>query len=75
MFAYIPCAAIMLGYGLCHLMAENLKELMDDAGRFKDVPEEIFNAFNGKYLKVSIGKGLITEEQIGALIERYAEFF
>ncbi len=39
------------------------------------VPEEIFNAFNGKYLKVSIGKGLITEEQIGALIERYAEFF
>ena len=46
MFAYIPCAAIMLGYGLCHLMAENLKELMDDAGRFKDVPEEIFNCFN-----------------------------
>lgn len=39
------------------------------------VPEEIFDAFNGKYLKVSIGKGLITAEQIGALIERYAEFF
>lgn len=46
MFAYIPCAAIMLGYGLCHLQAENLKYLMDEVGRFKDVPEEIFNCFN-----------------------------
>ena len=46
MFAYIPCAAIMLGYGLCHLKVENLKELMDEVGRFKDDPEEIFNCFN-----------------------------
>ncbi len=46
MFAYIPCAAIMLGYGLCHLKAENLKNLMDEIGRFKDVPEEVFSCFN-----------------------------
>ena len=46
MFAYIPCAAIMLGYGLCHLEAEHLKELMDEIGRFKDVPEEVFSCFN-----------------------------
>ena len=46
MFAYIPCAAIMLGYGLCHLKAENLNALMDNLGRFKDVPEEVFNCFN-----------------------------
>ena len=39
------------------------------------IPEEIFDAFNGEYLKVSVGKGLITYDQIGALIERYAEFF
>lgn len=46
MFAYIPCAAIMLGYGLCCLQVENLENLIDDVGRFKDVPEEIFNCFN-----------------------------
>ena len=39
------------------------------------IPEEIYEAFNGKYMKVSVGKGLITYEEIGALIERYAEFF
>ena len=39
------------------------------------VPEEVFEAFNGRYLKVAIGKGLITQERIGELIERYSEFF
>ncbi len=39
------------------------------------IPEEIFNAFNGAYLKVAIGKGLITEEEIAGLAVRYAEFF
>ena len=39
------------------------------------VTEEVFEAFNGQYLKISVGKGLITYEQIGALIERYSEFF
>ena len=39
------------------------------------VSEDVFEAFNGKYLKVAIGKGLITESRIGELIERYSEFF
>ena len=39
------------------------------------VGEEVFEAFNGRYLKVAIGKGLITPDRIGELIERYSEFF
>ena len=39
------------------------------------LPELVFNAFNGQYLKVSIGKGLITLDEIAALLERYAAFF
>ncbi len=42
---------------------------------FYPISEEVFEAFNGKYLKVAIGKGLITYERICELIERYAEFF
>ena len=37
-----------------------------------DVPLEVFNAFNGQYLKVAIGKGLITEERLLNLIDHYA---
>lgn len=39
------------------------------------IPKEIFDAFNVPYLKVSLGKGLITQEQLGCLIEKYAKFF
>lgn len=39
------------------------------------IPEEIFEAFNGQYLKISIGKGLIDYESLGELIERYESFF
>ena len=39
------------------------------------IPETIFEAFGGEYLKVSIGKGLIDYETLGELIERYSEFF
>ncbi len=39
------------------------------------IPEEIFNAFNGQYLKVSIGKGLIDMDGIAALVDRYSAFF
>lgn len=39
------------------------------------IPETIFEAFGGEYLKVSIGKGLIDYETLGQLIERYSEFF
>lgn len=39
------------------------------------VSEDVFNAFNGQYLKVAVGKGLITIEQLNDLAVRYAEFF
>lgn len=39
------------------------------------VTEEVFNAFNAKYFKVAIGKGLIDLEGIGNLASRYSEFF
>lgn len=37
--------------------------------------EEIFNAFNAQYFKISIGKGLITMEEIINLYNCYSEFF
>lgn len=40
-----------------------------------DVPEEIFNAVQGQYLKVAIGKGLIDAQGINALINSYSQFF
>ena len=36
------------------------------------VQEEIFNAFNGQYLKVAIGKGLITMLIIEELLDHYS---
>lgn len=38
------------------------------------VPEVAFNAFNGQYLKVAIGKGYTSLDEIGCLIERYSVF-
>ncbi len=39
------------------------------------VTEDMFNAVSGQYLKVAIGKGLITIETLQSLISRYAVFF
>ncbi len=39
------------------------------------IPQEIFDAFGGKYLKVALGKGLITSQELEMLIERYSEFW
>ena len=39
------------------------------------IPEEVYIAFNGRYLKVAIGKGNLTWDDIYALIERYGEFW
>ncbi len=38
------------------------------------ISEEVFEAFNGQYLKVAMGKGLISAEELQSLIEQYAEF-
>lgn len=40
-----------------------------------DVPQIMFDAMNGQYLKVAIGKGLINYDNISKLIERYSVFF
>ena len=39
------------------------------------IPEEVFYAFNGQYLKVAMGKGLLTWVDIYALIDRYQKFW
>lgn len=39
------------------------------------VPEFVFEAYNGQYLKVAIGKGLITMEGLQQLAKRYLGFF
>ncbi|MDE6189783.1 MAG: hypothetical protein K2G37_05820, partial [Clostridia bacterium] len=39
------------------------------------VPEEVFEAFGGKYLKVAIGKGLTSIEELETLIARYSQFW
>ena len=38
------------------------------------ISEAAFDAFNGQYLKVAIGKGLIDIEAIQGLVSRYAEY-
>ena len=38
------------------------------------VSKEVFEAFNGQYLKVSIGKGLIDIETLAGLLERYSKY-
>jgi len=39
------------------------------------IPELVFNAFNGQYLKVAIGKGITTLQEIQSLLDRYSVFF
>ena len=38
------------------------------------VSEIMFEAYAGQYLKVALGKGILTEEYLEYLIERYAHF-
>ena len=37
------------------------------------IPQEVFEAFNGKYLKVAVGKGLIDISTLSELVERYSD--
>lgn len=45
MFAYLPCASFITGYGLRHQCVEHLYSAMDNTGRIKDIPEEVFTCF------------------------------
>lgn len=38
-------------------------------------PETMFEAVNGQFLKIAIGKGLIDFDKLTKLVERYGEFF
>ena len=51
-------------YGL--FTAEEMEEI--------GVTEIMFNAYNGQYLKVALGKGILTEDYLAYLIERYGGF-
>ena len=53
-------------YGLCSYAEFNAKV---------EIPEEMFNAFNGQYIKISIGKGLIDINTLRKRISRYVNFF
>ncbi len=46
----------------------------DELSALIPISEEIFNALNAKYLKVAIGKGLITIDELKVLYNRYAEY-
>ena len=60
-------------------MAEDIAEYglfaYEEFNSLVPVSEEMFEAVNGQYLKIAIGKGAITLEQIGNLVVRYSEFF
>lgn len=45
MFAYLPCASFVTGYGLRYQDMARLCAAMDKTGRVKDVPEEVFTCF------------------------------
>lgn len=40
----------------------------------KYMSENFYEAFNGKYLKVALGKGLLSENKLAFLIEKYCKF-
>ena len=60
-------------------MAEDIKKhglyTYEEFNTLIPVTEVLFDAVNGQYLKVAVGKGIITIEQISKLIERYAYLF
>ena len=53
-------------YGLCSY---------EEFNAIVEIPEEMFNAFNGKYIKISIGKGLVDINTLRKRISRYVDFF
>ena len=45
MFAYLPCASFVSGYGLRHQSVAHVCSAMDKVGRIKDTPSEVFTCF------------------------------
>lgn len=47
----------------------------EELSQYGELSREMFDAAGGQYLKVSIGKGNLTEEELIAMIERYSKYF
>lgn len=47
----------------------------EELSQYAELPEAMFDAAGGKYLKVSIGKGNMTMDELIAMINRYNKFF
>lgn len=47
----------------------------EELSQYAELSREMFDAAGGQYLKVSIGKGNLTEEELIAMIERYGKYF
>ena len=62
-----------------NLMADDIERYgtftYEEFNALVPVPEVMFDAVNGQYLKVALGKGLITIEKIRNLIDRYSVKF
>ena len=46
-----------------------------ELSEYVELPEEMFDAAGGKYLKISIEKGYLTLDKLIKMIERYTKFF
>lgn len=47
----------------------------EELSQYAELSRDMFDAAGGQYLKVSIGKGNLTEEELIAMIERYSKYF
>ena len=47
----------------------------EELSQYAELSREMFDAAGGQYLKVSIGKGNLTEKELIAMIERYGKYF
>lgn len=47
----------------------------EELSQYAELSREMFDAAGGQFLKVSIGKGNLTVEELIAMIERYGKFF
>lgn len=47
----------------------------EELSQYTELSRDMFDAAGGQYLKVSIGKGNLTEDELIAMIERYSKYF
>ena len=47
----------------------------EELSQYIELSKEMFDAAGGKYLKISIGKGNLTMDELFAMISRYSKYF